>query len=126
MGTAEFLDIYQLMFYGPKMFYLNDENEVEFKLAPALPSWLFVNDEGIGGALTDDDGQYIVSFKLFGVILVTYHNPDGANIYGVAPKRYTITMKDGTVEAIDGEFVPTDLAKKIRRTTDVANIDAFF
>jgi len=125
-STAEFLDIYQLMFYGPEMFYLNDENEVEFKLTPAIPSWLFMNDEGISDALTDDDGQYLVSYKLFGAILVTYHNPDGANLYGVPPKKYTITMKDGTVEDIDGKFVPTDFALKIRRTTDVANIDAFF
>jgi len=125
-STAEFLDIYQLMFYGPEMFYLNEENEVEFQLTPALPSWLFVDEESDGDALTDDDGQYIVSFKLFGKILVTYHNPDGENIYGASPKKYTITMKDGTFEDIEGKSVPTELAKKIRRTTDVASIDAFF
>jgi len=125
-STAEFMDIYQIMFYGPKMFYLNDENEVEFQLTPAIPSWLFVDKESGGDALIDDDGQYTVSFKLFGAILVTYHNPDGKNIYGVPPKKYTIAMKDGSVEDIDAEFVPTQLAVKIRRTTDVASIDAYF
>merc|ERR1712183_187239 len=85
-STAEFLDIYQLMFYGPNMFYVNEENELEFQLTPALPSWLFVDDEGTGDALTDRDG---------------------ANIYGVPPKKYTVTMKDGTIEEIDGKFIST-------------------
>jgi len=125
-STAEFMDIYQIMFYGPKMFYLNDEDQVEFQLTPALPSWLFVDEESAGDALMDDDGQYIVSFKLFGAILVTYHNPDGSNIYGIPPKRYTIIMKDGSVKDIKSSFVTNELAVKIRRTTEVASIDAFF
>merc|ERR1711935_860720 len=125
-STAEFMDIYQTMFYGPEMFYLNEDDEVEFRLTPAIPFWLFVDEESAGDAIKDDDGQYTVSFKLFGVILVTYHNPDGSNIYGVPPKRYTIVMKDGSVEDVDGESVPTELAVKIRRTTDVASIDAYF
>lgn len=125
-SAAEFMDIYQLMFYGPKMFYLNEENELEFKLMPALPSWLFVDEESAGTALTDIDGHYIVSFKLFGAITVTYHNRDGKNIFGIPPKKYTITMKDGTIEDIEAEFVPTEFALKIRRTTEVASIDAYF
>jgi hypothetical protein len=125
-STAEFMDIYQTMFYGPQMFYLNEDDEVEFHLTPAIPSWLFVDEEGTGDAITDDDGQYLVSFKLFGEILVTYHNPDGSDIYGVPPKSYTIVMKDGSVENIENEFVSTELAVKIRRTTEVVSIDAFF
>ena len=125
-STAEFMDMYQLMFYGPQMFYLNDEDEVEFQLKPAIPSWLFVDEESAGDAIMDDDGQYIVSFKLFGEILVTYHNPDGSNIYGVPPKSYTIVMKDGTIEHVESESVPTELALKIRRKSDVASIDAYF
>jgi len=125
-STAEFMDIYQLMFYGPNMFYLNEDDKVEFQLTPAIPSWLFVDEESAGDAITDDEGQYLVSFKLFGEILVTYHNPDGSNLYGVSPTSYTITMKDGSVEDVEGKFVPTELALKIRRRTEVASIDAFF
>jgi hypothetical protein len=124
-STAEFLDIYQLMFYGPNMFYLNDRNEVEFKLTPTLPSWFFKDEDGTGNARTDEHGQYILSFKLFGAVIVTYHNPGGETVYGVSPKKYTITMKDGTVEYVNGNFVPNELALKIRRTTEVASIDAF-
>jgi len=125
-STAEFMDIYQLMFYGPNMFFLNEDEEVEFQLTPAIPSWLFVDEESAGEAIMDDDDQYVVSFKLFGAILVTYHNPDGSNIYGIPPKSYTIVMKDGSVEEIEGSSVPTEFAKKIRRTTGVESIDAYF
>jgi len=125
-STAEFMDMYQLMFYGPNMFYLNKYDKVEFKLVPALPSWLFVDEESAGDAIMDENGQYTVSFKLFGQIPVTYHNPDGNNLYGVPPKKYFIVMKDGSTENIKDEFVPNKLALKIRLTTDVASIDAFF
>jgi len=125
-STAEFMDIYQLMFYGPSMFYLNGENAVEFRLQPALPTWLFVDEENSGEALMDEEGQYIVSFRLFGAILVTYHNPDGGDLYGASPTRYEIGMKDGTVRDVAGDFVPNALALKIRRTTEVASIDAYF
>jgi len=124
-STAEFLDIYQLMFYGPNMFYLNDENEVEFKLTPTLPSWLFRDEEGTGVTRKDADGQYILSFKLFGEMIVTYHNPKGETIYEGSPKMYTVTMTDGVVHTVNGNFIPNELALKIRRTTGVASIDAY-
>lgn len=125
-STAEFMDMYQLMFYGPKMFYLDESDELQFQLVPALPGWLFNDKASAGDAIMDEDGQYTVSFKLFGSILVTYHNPDDDNLYGVAPKKYTIVLKDGTVEEIEGESVPTELALKIRRNIEVASIDAYF
>ena len=125
-STAEFMDIYKLMFMGPSPFYLNKNKEVEFQLTPALPTWLFVDESADGDAMYDEDGQYIVSFKLFGKIMVTYHNPDANDIYGVPPNKYVVTMKDGTSEKVKGSFVPTDLALKIRRTTGVASIDAYF
>ncbi len=125
-STAEFMDMYQLMFYGPKMFYLNEDDELEFQLVPALPQWLFNDEKSAADAIMDEDGQFTVSFKLFGSILVTYHNPDDDNLYGVAPKKYTIVLKDGTVEDIEGESVPTELALKIRRNIEVVSIDAYF
>jgi len=125
-STAEFMDIYQLMFYGPKMFYLNEDEEVEFQLVPAIPSWLFIDEDGGKEPTLDEDGQYVVSFKLFGAIPVTYHNPDGGNIYGVAPNKYVIAMKDGSVETYEDSYVPNEMALKIRRKNDVASIDAYF
>ena len=108
------------------MFYLDESDELQFQLVPALPGWLVNDKASAGDAIMDEDGQYTVSFKLFGSILVTYHNPDDDNLYGVAPKKYTIVLKDGTVEEIEGESVPTELALKIRRNIEVASIDAYF
>jgi hypothetical protein len=125
-STAEFMDIYKLMFLGPDPFYLNKDGEVEFHLTPALPSWLFVDESADGEAMTDDDGQYIVSFKLFGAIPVTYHNPDGSDLFGVAPNKYVITFKDGSIETVKDSAVPTKLAVKIRRAKKIAFIDAYF
>ncbi|VEU35779.1 unnamed protein product [Pseudo-nitzschia multistriata] len=125
-STAEFMDIYQLMFYGPTMFYLNEEGDVEFQLKPAIPSWLFHDDDSHGDSMMDEDGQYIVSFKLFGAIPVTYHNPDGGNIYGIPPNKYVIVMKDGSTEEINEDFIPNKYALKIRRAKEVASIDAYF
>merc|ERR1711935_1322542 len=124
-STAEFMDMYQLMFYGPNMFHLNKSGELEFQLVPALPSWLFVDEESDGEAILDEEGQYTVSFKLFGKVPITYHNPDGSNLYGIPPKKYTIIMKDGSITKIDGEFVSSKLALQIRKT-NVLSIDAFF
>jgi len=117
--------MYQLMFYGPNMFYLNKSDELEFKLVPALPQWLFVDEDSDGEAILDEDGQYTVSFKLFGEVLITYHNPDGSNLYGVPPKKYEIVLKNGSVETIDDDFGPTELALKIR-TKNVISIEAYF
>ncbi|KAG7338396.1 hypothetical protein IV203_006658 [Nitzschia inconspicua] len=125
-STAEFMDIYKLMFLGPTPFFLNKDGEVEFQVTPALPSWLFVDETADGKAMYDEDGQAIVSFKLFGQIPVTYHNPDASDLYGVSPKKYVITMRDGSVETVEDSAVPNKLAVKIRRTTKVASIDAFF
>lgn len=124
-STAEFMDMYQIMFYGPSMFYLNESDELEFKLTPALPSWLFVDKESDGDAILDEHGQYTVSFKLFGKIQITYHNPDGGNLYGVSPMKYFIVMKDGTSQTVERSEVPTELALQIR-TTKVSSIDAYF
>jgi hypothetical protein len=125
-STAEFLDIYKLMFLGPNPFYLNKDKEVEFQVTPALPTWLFVDESAGGDSLFDEEGHYIVSFKLFGQILVTYHNPDARDLFGVSPDKYVIIMKDGSEEKVDGSFVSNKFALKIRRASEVASIDAYF
>ena len=125
-STAEFMDIWKLMFIGPEMFYVNDSGELEMQLVPALPSWLFQDDESDGEPLFDDDGNHIVKFKLFAQVPVTYHNPGGGNLYGVNPKSYKIVMGDGKEVAIDGPTIPTETATTIRRMKDVVSVDAYF
>lgn len=125
-STAEYLDMYKLMFIGPELFYLNDSGKLEMQLVPALPSWVFDDENSEKETMYDKDGNPVVKFKLFGSILVTYHNPGGVNRYGENPKSYTVAMDGGAEIVIDGPTIPTDTAETIRRATGVKSIDAFF
>ena len=123
-STAEFMTIWFLMFVGPEPYFLNKDGAVEMQLVPALPSWLFEDEEHEG--TRDDDGQLTVSFKLFSSILVTYHNPDGGDLFGVNPIGYRVTMKDGNTVHVKDSTIPTDLAVAIRRVSSVDSVDVYF
>jgi len=125
-STAEFMDMWKEMFLGSQLFYLNANDELEMKFVPVIPSWLFEDETVDHPPSFDENGNHIVSFKLFASIKVTYHNPGAKNLFGVSPKGYKVTMKDGTVEEVDTEFIPSKLAKTIRRMTKVESIDVYF
>jgi hypothetical protein len=125
-STAEFMDMWKHMFIGPKLFFFNDNEEVEMQLTPALPSWLFEDEESDNDPTFDDEGNHIVMFKLFASIPVTYHNPGGKNLYGKNPVSYKVTMTDGEIVSVDGPTIPTETALEIRRMSNVASIDAYF
>merc|ERR1711897_53305 len=112
------------MFLGPNLFSLNEDGDVVMQLAPALPTWLF--DDADNDPTFDDKGNYVVSFKLFAEITVTYHNPGPANLYGVPPNSYVVEMKDGTIINVDGPTIPTETSVTIRRVSPVKSIDAYF
>ena len=89
----------------------------------------------LGRSLDDPNGQLLdaltkmdtsVSFKLFSAIKVTYHNPDGSNLFRVKPNGYKITMDDDSVVKIDGPEINTSIAKKIRKVYGVSSIDVYF
>eukprot|EP00980_Cylindrotheca_fusiformis_P015436 scaffold4343_cov144-Cylindrotheca_fusiformis.AAC.14 len=125
-STAEFMDIWKHMFIGPTPFFLNDKEELEMQLVPALPSWLFEDDTSYLEPNFDEDGNYIVSFKLFAKIPVTYHNPGARDLFGESPKEYSITMTDGSNVDVKGPTIPTKTALLIRRVSQVKSIDAYF
>ena len=57
-STAEYLDMYKLMFIGPELFYLNDSGELEMQLVPALPSWVFEDENSDKETMYDEDGNH--------------------------------------------------------------------
>jgi len=125
-STAEFLSMWVLMFIGPEPFILADDGSLQMQLVPALPSWLFEDlDDDLPGTY-DEDGNLIVTFKLFRSIIVTYHNSEGGNLYGVSPNSYKITKDDGTSVTVDGGVIPTDEAIAIRKVFGIVSIDAYF
>lgn len=125
-STAEFMDIWKLMFIGPELFYTNKHGDVEMKFEPALPHWLFEDSESDNAPTFDSDGAPVVSFKLFASIPVTYHNPGGKTLLGMTPKAYTVTYKGGKTIDIKGSFIPEKTALEIRRMSKIHSIDAYF
>ena len=125
-STAEFMDIWKLMFLGPNLFSVDESGKLQMQFVPALPSWLFEDKDSNNEPTFDEDKNHVVKFKLFASIPVTYHNPGGGNLYGISPKKYIVTMKKGKDVTIDGPVIPTRTAETIRRMKDVASIDAYF
>ena len=126
-STAEFLSMWKLIFIGSNPFYVDDDGKLAMTLKPAVPAWMFKDDDvNAGDPIYDEDGVLTVSFKLFAHIPVTYHNSKGGNLFNIAPDRYKITLTNGAVENITGGSIPAELADKIRRLWDVQSIDAYF
>lgn len=125
-STAEFLSIWKLMFIGPTPFFLNKKGDVVMQLVPALPSWLFEDEEADSAPMFDEEGNHVVRFKLFASIIVTYHNPGGKNLYGVSPKSYNVTFANGQSVSTVGPTISTKTAIAIRKVTGVKAIDAYF
>jgi hypothetical protein len=125
-STAEFMDIWKLMFIGPDLFVKDKHGDIVMQFVPALPSWLFEDDDSDGDPTFDEDGSHIVTFKLFGAIPVTYHNPGAKNLFGDSPKSYTVTFKHGKPVNSDGPTIPSKTALEIRRVSGIKSIDAYF
>ena len=121
-STAEFLSMWVLMMLGPMPFFINPHSgSLEMQLTPTLPAWLFQPDPS---AITEE--QYFVNFKLFTSIDVTYYTSQTRDIFGVAPERYQIGLRDGSKVQFDRPTIPTDYALKIRRVVFIDYIHAYF
>ena len=127
-STAEFLSIWKLIFIGSNPYFLDKDGNLAFTLKPAIPAWMFKddNDSNAADPTYDDEGNFTVTFKLFAHIPVTYHTPEAIDLFDVAPVSYKVTMKDGSVESIKGAVISSALADKIRRIWGVTSIDAYF
>ena len=122
-STAEFLGMWVLMMIGPVPFFINpDSGSLEMQLTPILPAWLFQHNPS---AITEEQ-YYFVNFKLFTSIDVTYYTSQAQDIFGVAPERYQIGLRDGSKVRFDRPTIPTDYALKIRRVVFIDYIHAYF
>ena len=91
-----------IMTTGKRIFLLDENSQLIFRLAPLLPGWLFKR------------GRF--SFKLLGSIDVTYLNPKGKDTFGggVKPTNYKLTLDDGKEQEISGEAISEPYASLIR------------
>jgi len=126
-STAEFLSMWKLIFIGSHPYYLDDDDKLVFSLKPAVPSWMFKDEDPNSADPTyDENGILTISFKLFAHIPVTYHNSKGTDLFDVAPNSYKVTLSDGSVKEITGGVISGDLAVTIRKIWGVKSIDAYF
>ncbi len=114
------------MFIGPDLFVKDKHGDIVMQLVPALPSWLFEDEGSDKDPTFDEDGNHVVTFKLFGAIPVTYHNPGGKNLFGESPKSYNVTFKHGKPLSVDGPTIPNKAALEIRRVSGIKSIDVYF
>lgn len=101
-STAEFLQMWQIMFFGCTPFRLED-GKLRLVFTPFIPDYLM-----------PEDG--VVEAMFLGNIPVVYR-AEGcrALIPGkTAAVRYVITQTDGKEEFVDGEYLPEHHAKAVR------------
>jgi hypothetical protein len=102
-GAAEFIDIWIHMTSGKRIFRLDEQGKLFFKLEPVLPAWLF------------NKGKLMC--RLLGSIDVIYLNPKGKDTFGggVAPAAYQLIFDDGEEVDITGPVVKEPYASLIRQ-----------
>ena len=119
-ASAEFLSMWLLMTAGKRPFFLDEGGALCLRLMPVLPEWLFTSEAKEITLPTGDRRTipaHCVAFHFLGDILALYHNGTGKSTYGkdaARINRYVITMKDGSVEEINGPVIPAPLAGEIR------------
>ncbi|NQV14311.1 hypothetical protein HQ531_02550 [bacterium] len=122
-ATAEFIHILMEMVLGSRPFFTNQAGELQFRLQPAIPAWLFTEQERLLSLTRDASIQKIslpsnsFSFMFLGEILVTYHNPTRQDTFGensVTPVEWKLTDLDGNIQKTTAATLDTDSANRIR------------
>ncbi len=100
-ATAELIDMWITMMTGKKIFSLDKQGKLTFKLSPILPKWLF------------NKGK--LAFTLLGSIEVSYINKKMKNTFdgGATPVSYTLFLDDKEIE-IKGPSISEPYSAMIR------------
>jgi hypothetical protein len=104
-----------VMNMGLKPFVLDDQNRLILRFKPLLPSWIFTKKTGF------------YSFKLFGKMMVTYHNPRLKNTFGpngVKAQKIVLVYPEGNSVEIAGGVLSEPHAMDVREGV-VEHIDVF-
>ena len=101
-STAEFLQMWQIIFFGPAPFRWED-GVLRLALEPFIPSYLM-------------PGDGVVRAVFLGSVQVTYHAPGcGALVPGkTVPARWTLTGRDGGRIAVHGSCLSGTEARMVR------------
>ncbi|HBA86112.1 MAG TPA: hypothetical protein DCZ95_18665 [Verrucomicrobia bacterium] len=122
-STAEFIHILGMMSFGANPFGVNEKGQLELRLQPTLPGWLFTEKEMTASLWQGDRRKEqrfaagTFSFAFLGNILVTYHNAQRKDTFGkngVSPKAFKVVGLDGQITRIEGGAIAGPLAQQIR------------
>jgi hypothetical protein len=122
-ATAEFIHMLLLMVQGPRPFRLDNKGELELRLSPSLPGWLFTQKPRKIKIFEKSRWQEIelpagsFGFMFLGRIFVAYNNDSHRDTYGnerLVPVRYEVTDLDGNKHKFDTETLRGEIVKKIR------------
>lgn len=111
-STAEFMSMWLLMMAGPSPFQMSSDKQLQLKLEPKLPGWMF-----------DKDGR--VSFTYLGSVQVVYENPNHGNTWEMEAKGAVLQLNDGSTEKLDSAIISSEWAKKVREG-DISKITISF
>ena len=101
-STAEFLQMWQLMFFGPDPFRVGADG-LELHVTPCIPSYLLGTEGTVSAALL---GHIPVTYRAAGL---------GALRPGqTVPARWTLTKADGEIITADGPYLPEREARLVR------------
>ena len=105
-STIEFISMWKLMFFGRKLFVVDENGNLKFNPTPAIPEYL----------IADENGRYYVESTLLGTTKYTLE-VDKKQDY--IPGDYRITeikveYWDGSLITIEGDTLPCQDAEKIR------------
>jgi hypothetical protein len=110
-ATAEFIQMWLLMMAGKEPFRTRN-GDLELRFRPALPAWLFDEDNRLG-------------FHFLGEIPVTYHNPRRMDTWNHSPVSVQLTFPDGTQKDFVSPVVPAPFACMVREGK-VEAVEVFF
>lgn len=122
-ATAEFIHMLLLMTVGTRPFRLGPDGQLELRLEPALPEWLFTRETRNVRVLKQDEWEEIelpartFSFMFLGSILVVYHNEGLSDTFGedgVKPVEWTIVDSKGNTQTLYAETLIGDFARRVR------------
>ncbi len=122
--TCEFINMWTHMVAGPAPFGVDERGELELRLAPRLPEWLFTREATERHTLAPDGSWQSVgvpanafAYKLLGMSLVVYENPLRRPTWGaggVSPVRYDVFYVDGSKHSVAAAALPALHAEAVR------------
>ncbi|MEE8359512.1 MAG: hypothetical protein V3S04_01135 [Candidatus Omnitrophota bacterium] len=123
-STTEVLSMWTTMTLGKNPFRLDEKRRLIATFEPALPEWLFTEQEskcpfsfGKDASRTITIPKNSFAFAFLGKILVTYHNPKRKNTYGknsVKPEWIILKSNGKRDIEISGGVVPHKYARLMR------------